>query len=301
LNYFRFNFGGLFAAHFEQGGDFIEDVDDVGRFIALAAVGNRCQVGRVCLDQDALAGNRRQAVAQHLGIFEGDDPRVGDVGPELDEFFGPVVVTGVAMDDEGLFAFKSILDDIVDVFEGVAAVNDGGLAVFGRDFHEAAENAALFVEDLIFFVVVVIQTDFADGDNALVLVVREKSIVDFIEVAGMQRVNSGSAADAVFSGNGEIPFCILEVAGDQGHLFNAGLAGPADDGSGIVTVIEVEVCIVKFHGSRSVDFLQGHSAAFYRIQYFCRFKVHFRCEFNKILVTALEGGQDCRLIGIRSE
>ena len=66
-----------------QLGQRAERLDDEGRLVAPAAVGNRRQIGRVGLDQDAVEWRERRRLAHVAGVLEGQDPRERQMVPEI--------------------------------------------------------------------------------------------------------------------------------------------------------------------------------------------------------------------------
>ncbi len=123
------------------------------------------EVGRVGLYKDTIGGHHLCGCTDVVRFFEGDDAGEGAVAAEVEDLAGLGFVAGVAVEDDAADEVGVVGEDFADALFGAAGVDDDGESQF-------AGEGELGIEDFFLAfgwgeVVVEVETDFADGDNAV--------------------------------------------------------------------------------------------------------------------------------------
>ena len=74
-------------------------VEDMGRFAALTAMRNRCEVGGIGLHHELAGRSLTGGIKDLGGVFEGGDAGEGDEAPEIQDTFGLGKWTREAVED----------------------------------------------------------------------------------------------------------------------------------------------------------------------------------------------------------
>ena len=82
-----------------DGGELLDDLRDVGRLVALAAIRNRRQVGAVGLDQQPIGRRGGGGLAQRFGLREGHDAGNRQEEAGRQRAIGGGLIAGEAVED----------------------------------------------------------------------------------------------------------------------------------------------------------------------------------------------------------
>ncbi|HTS74840.1 MAG TPA: hypothetical protein VMG40_01480, partial [Bryobacteraceae bacterium] len=183
----------LAERHAAQLGELARGFDEESRFIALTAFGYRGEIGRIGFDQNAVGGRDERGFLNVDRLWESDDPAEAQVESEIERLASLVRALGKAMHDAGTDAV--IADECDGVLPRLAGVNHDWFVRFERYAHLSDEHVTLdFARGKI---VVVIETDFADGDNARVLEQIAQSRESFRgRFGGVVRMDSDGGVEA---------------------------------------------------------------------------------------------------------
>jgi hypothetical protein len=134
------------------------------RFVLLAALGYRRQIGRIGLHQQPVQGKFGDDGAQVRRILEGDDPGKRDVKADLQGGPRQLRAGGKAMDDARERALVVLLaQDGDDVLVGIAGMDDERQAGAPRRLDVSAETALLAGARAM--LIVVVEAGLADADH----------------------------------------------------------------------------------------------------------------------------------------
>ena len=267
-----------FGGEIAEGGEGFGGVDHEGGFILLAAMGDGGEERGVGFDEDAVGRGEGGGFADGGGFWVGEVAGEGEVEAGGDGALGLCHGAGEAVHDAteagGGPVFGDEREEVVPAGVGVAvsfefgfgggggefagaAVDEDGFAGGGGDLHLGDEGLLLDCGQGIVEVVVV-ETDFADGDAAGI----GGEGGDFGEVfwgglVGFLGMDAGAGVD-VGVGAGDFERVVHGVGtladadGEDG--FDAGGAGAGDDGfdfAGLLGVeVEVGVRVYEGHCSR---------------------------------------------------
>jgi hypothetical protein len=252
-----------------DGADLGGDLPDPGGLVAFAAVGDGGEEGGIGLDEEAIGGDGGGDGAKVGGLGEGDVAGEGNHEADVEGAAGVVGGSGEAVEDSAKIVGSPML---LKLGEGVipcvgrvlrgAAVDEDGKPGGGGDFHLGGKGLALFLARGV--VVVVVEADFADGDD--VGVVAEG--FEFFEgvgsgEAGFVGMDSGGGIDA-----GDVGAAGVVVGEFGGAVHGVGAVADADgedgfDSGGVGTLehrLAVAVVAVAVEVSVGVD---EHGAASY--------------------------------------
>jgi hypothetical protein len=169
-------------------------------FVALAAKWNRCQIGRVRLDEQTIARHEfQQRIVRPF--LEGDDAAEGDVPTGVDRELGEPSRACVAVQHANHPCSASFANDGAGVLFRFTGVHDDRLSRFSGQLHLCGERSPLGFPRRV--VVVVIEATFAYGNRFAQESAQQRKIALTIEAGGIVRMNTGGGENEsrVFSGD----------------------------------------------------------------------------------------------------
>ncbi len=227
-------FGGEVAELGEVAGGF----DDVGGFVAFAAVGDGGEVGTVGFEEEAVEGDEGCGVPDVLRLGVAEVSGEGEDEAKIERGLGLGEVSGEAMHDSGEAGGSPVLaEDGEEVIPGIgavlagAAVDEDGKFDGGGELELLAEDALLHLSRRV--VVMVVESDFSDGDDLRVM---GEALHEFEVGGGEQarfvRVDADGGVDPEVllgegDGAGEVVGAVSVANGEQSS--DAGVVGALDD------------------------------------------------------------------------
>ncbi len=143
--------------------DATRGVHDVRRLVGLSALRDRREIRAVRLHEDSVERCPLRNVLDGERSLERDDAREREIEAEVQGARRERAIFAEAMDDAadvgGTFAFE----DLERVGRGATRVNHDRLLHVAREVNQARERLSLYVARRV--VVVVVESDFADGDD----------------------------------------------------------------------------------------------------------------------------------------
>src|SRR5215212_1752223 len=137
----------------------------IRRLIDTASMRRGRKIRSVRLDQEAVLRHGGGDAAQLVGVLEGEDPREGDIEPEIDADPGQLGPGGEAVQDGVEAPSPALVCQNVDhLVVSLAGVDDEWQAALPRGGDMGAKDTALHVARTA--VVVEVEPGLADGDAA---------------------------------------------------------------------------------------------------------------------------------------
>ena len=198
------------------------------RLVALAAMGHRCKIGGVGLDEEAGFGHQPQEIVVRP-LFERHDPAERHVPAGVDRQLGKRVLAGVAMQYPGDARRARLAEDDARILFRVARMDDDRPPGFGCQRDLGGERGALGVPRRIVIVVVEAALPHSNRSPKHDLA-QLRNVAGGIKAGGIVRVDPGGREHeaAVFSSAGRGDGRGIERLADADDRRRARGAGAGD-------------------------------------------------------------------------
>ena len=231
----------------------------MGRFVRLAAIGHRRQIGAVGLDQDAIERTGGKDGAQFMRFGECDDPRHRKIEAQIQRRAGQVCARGEAVHHAGKRAVAMFLrQDRGHVCIGGTGMDDQGQAGLARGLDMQAQAALL--DRRAVGGIVIVKAGFADADEFGVLRQGDQFGHPGQRLIGsVHRMGSRRPVDPRMRlGDGPDLGRGFQPRADGDHPRNAGSSGAADDIAGLRCQIgKVEMAMAVNKGGNGITGSSG--------------------------------------------